>query len=195
MRRTDVDELNLRARTHMHAAGFLAGPSLTVPVGPYAERSFAAGDMVIARRNDYTRGLINGQRGVVTAVDPDAGTLTVHLGGTTATVPAAYLAGGGLDHGYALTVHQSQGMTCEQAMLLGSDALYREPATSDCPAAASATTCTWSTGTLTTIPAGRTATPRGAPSPRLRTRSPPYARRSRAAEPKPSPSAAEVSLS
>ena len=30
------------------------------------------------------------------------------------------------DYGYALTVHQSQGMTCERALLLGSDALYRE---------------------------------------------------------------------
>jgi conjugative relaxase-like TrwC/TraI family protein len=126
VRRTDVDELNLRARAHMIAADRLTGPVLTVPVSPYAERSFAAGDLVIARRNDYARGLINGQRGTVTAVDPEAGTLTVQLGGSTATVPAAYLARGGLDHGYALTVHQSQGMTCEQAMLLGSDALYRE---------------------------------------------------------------------
>ena len=97
-----------------------------MPVSPYADRSFAAGDLVIARRNDYSRGLINGQRGTVIAVDPDAGTLTVQLGGTTTTVPAGYLASGGLDHGYALTVHQSQGMTCEQALLLGSDALYRE---------------------------------------------------------------------
>jgi conjugative relaxase-like TrwC/TraI family protein len=126
VRRTDVDELNLRARTHMHAAGFLTGPSLTVPVGPYTDRTFTAGDLVIARRNDYREGLINGQRGVVTAVHPDTGSLTVQLGGSTSTVPATYLASGGLDHGYALTVHQSQGMTCEQAMLLGSDALYRE---------------------------------------------------------------------
>jgi ATP-dependent exoDNAse (exonuclease V) alpha subunit len=126
VRRTDVDELNLRARAHMNAAGHLTGPVLTVAVSPYADRSFAAGDLVIARRNDYTRGLINGQRGTVTAVHPEAETLTVQLAGTTTIVPAAYLAGGGLDHGYALTVHQSQGMTCEQAMLLGSDALYRE---------------------------------------------------------------------
>jgi conjugative relaxase-like TrwC/TraI family protein len=126
VRRTDVDELNLRARTHMHAAGFLTGPSLTVTVGPYTDRTFTAGDLVIARRNDYREGLINGQRGVVTVVHPDTGSLTVQLGGSTATVPATYLASGGLDHGYALTVHQSQGMTCEQAMLLGSDALYRE---------------------------------------------------------------------
>ena len=126
VRRTDVDELNLRARAHMNASGHLTGPVLTVPVSPYADRSFAAGDLVVARRNDYARGLINGQGDVVTAVHPDAGTLSVQLGRGTTIVPAAYLASGGLDHGYALTVHQSQGMTCERAMLLGSDALYRE---------------------------------------------------------------------
>jgi conjugative relaxase-like TrwC/TraI family protein len=126
VRRTDVDELNQRARAHMNAAGRLSGPTLTVPVSAYADRSFAAGDLVIARRNDYSRGLINGQRGTVTAVDADNSTLTLQLGGRSTTVPAGYLTAGGLDHGYALTVHQSQGMTCEQALLLGSDALYRE---------------------------------------------------------------------
>jgi ATP-dependent exoDNAse (exonuclease V) alpha subunit len=126
VRRTDVDELNLRARAHMNASGLLTGPVLTVAVSAYADRSFADGDLVIARRNDYARGLINGQRGIVTAVDPDANALIVQFGSTTATVPVGYIAGGGLDHGYALTVHQSQGMTCERAMLLGSDALYRE---------------------------------------------------------------------
>ncbi len=110
----------------MHASGRLTGPTLTVAVSLYADRSFAAGDLVIARRNDYSRGLINGQRGVVTAVDLDTGFLAVRFDGSTTTVSGGYLADGGLDHGYALTVHQSQGMTCEQAMLLGSDALYRE---------------------------------------------------------------------
>lgn len=108
VRRTDVDELNLRARAHMAAAGRLTGQVLTVAVSAYADRAFAAGDLVISRRNDYSRGLINGQRGAVTAVDTAAGTLTVQLRETTTTVPAAYLASGGLDHGYALTVHQSR---------------------------------------------------------------------------------------
>ena len=53
VRRTDVDELNLRARARMIAAGRVTGPDLTVAVSPYADRSFAAGDLVIARRNDY----------------------------------------------------------------------------------------------------------------------------------------------
>ncbi len=126
VRRTDVDELNLRARTHMHTAGFLTGPSPTVPVGPYTDRAFTAGDLVIARRNDYRNGLINGQRGTVTAVDPDQGTLTVRIAGHDLSLGAGYLHDGGLDHGYALTVHQAQGLTCQRAMLLGSDALYRE---------------------------------------------------------------------
>jgi conjugative relaxase-like TrwC/TraI family protein len=126
VRRTDVDELNLRARIHMRAAGLLTGASLTVPVTLYAERTFTAGDLVIARRNDYRRGLINGQRGIVTAVEPDRGTLTVRIGGRELNVDACYLRNGGLDHGYAFTVHQAQGLTCERAMLLGSDALYRE---------------------------------------------------------------------
>ncbi len=56
VRRTDVDELNLRARAHMAASGRLTGPVLTVAVSPYADRSFAAGDLVIARRNDCSRG-------------------------------------------------------------------------------------------------------------------------------------------
>jgi conjugative relaxase-like TrwC/TraI family protein len=126
VRRTDVDELNLRARAHMTSAGRLTGPGVTVAVSPYADRTFSAGDLVIARRNDYRHGLINGERGVVTDVDTAAGMLTVQLAGRRATVPAEYLAGGGLDYGYALTVHQSQGMTCERALLLGSEALYRE---------------------------------------------------------------------
>jgi conjugative relaxase-like TrwC/TraI family protein len=126
VRRTDVDELNLRARTHMHTAGLLTGPSLTIPVGPYSDRTFTAGDLVIARRNDYRQGLINGQRGVVTAVDSEHGTLTVRIVGRDLSLGAGYLRDGGLDHGYALTVHQAQGLTCQQAMLLGSDALYRE---------------------------------------------------------------------
>ena len=146
-------------------------------VSAYADRAFAAGDLVISRRNNYSRGLINGQRGTVTAVDPAAGTLTVQLGKTTTTVPAAYLASGGLDHGYALTVHQSQGMTCDQAMLLGFDALYREAGYVGLPVAGSATTCTWSTGLSATIPPSRTATRRSAPRRRSRTPSPPYARR------------------
>ena len=95
-------------------------------MSPYAERSFAAGDLVVARRNDYAHGLVNGGRGIVTAVDAVREELAVRFGQRQARVPTAYLRDGGLDHGYALTIHQAQGLTCDQALLLGSDVLYRE---------------------------------------------------------------------
>ena len=37
-----------------------------------------------------------------------------------------FLAAGGLDHGYAITIHQAQGLTTDTALLLGGDHLYRE---------------------------------------------------------------------
>lgn len=36
------------------------------------------------------------------------------------------LSTGGLDHGYALTVHQAQGLTVDRALLMYSACLYRE---------------------------------------------------------------------
>jgi AAA domain/Transposase len=103
LRRADVHELNLRARALLDANGGLTGPEIVVPVGDYGLRSFAAGDAVIARRNRYPLGLINGARGVVTTVRPIDGTLVVRFTGGEVVVPLDYLEGGGLDHGYALT--------------------------------------------------------------------------------------------
>jgi conjugative relaxase-like TrwC/TraI family protein len=127
IRRADVAELNLRARLAMRAAGLLGPTEVVAAAGPYAERRFATGDLVMARRNDYRLGLINGSRGAVTAVDPAAGTVTVRFGtDPPLTLPRDYLDTGGLDHGYALTVHQAQGLTATQAFVTAGDELYRE---------------------------------------------------------------------
>jgi conjugative relaxase-like TrwC/TraI family protein len=127
IRRADVAELNLRARLNMRSAGLLGTVEIAVAAGPYAERCFATGDLVIARRNDYYLGLINGARGTVTGVDASAGTVTVQFThGPPLTLPRDYLDTGGLDHGYALTVHQAQGLTAGQAFVTAGDELYRE---------------------------------------------------------------------
>jgi ATP-dependent exoDNAse (exonuclease V) alpha subunit len=97
-----------------------------VPVGDYGLRSFAPGDAVIARRNHYPLGLINGARGTVTAVGPEAGTLVACFIGGDVVVPREYLEDGGLDHGYALTVHQAQGITANRAFVIAGDEVYRE---------------------------------------------------------------------
>ena len=41
-------------------------------------------------------------------------------------LPADYLAAGHITHGYAMTVHKAQGLTCDRAFTLGTDNLYRE---------------------------------------------------------------------
>lgn len=42
------------------------------------------------------------------------------------SAPTKYLDAGHLAHGYATTAHKAQGLTCDRALLLGNDALYRE---------------------------------------------------------------------
>lgn len=118
----DVEDLNARARTRMLADGHLAGDELTA-----GERVFQVGDRVLALRNDRRRGLTNGSLGSIETIDHEDGSIEVRLdGGDLATATDKYLAAGHLAHGYATTAHKAQGLTCDRALLLGNDSLYRE---------------------------------------------------------------------
>jgi conjugative relaxase-like TrwC/TraI family protein len=119
-RRTDVRDLNDRARRRMRAAGRL-GPDESSAGG----RSFAVGDRVVMTRNDPRQGLVNGQRGEVIAIDGTG--LAVHFaGGGTRHIASGYAEAGHLEYGYAITAHRAQGATVDRAFVLGSDELYRE---------------------------------------------------------------------
>jgi Ti-type conjugative transfer relaxase TraA len=121
-RRVDVAELNTRARELMQADGRLGSEELVA-----TDRSFACGDRVIAKHNARRLSVSNGERGYVVAIDPDRHAVKVELdGGREVALDAAYLDGGHLDHGYALTAHAAQGATVDSAFVLGSDDLYRE---------------------------------------------------------------------
>jgi len=131
-RRADVFELNLRARAFMRAAGRLGPEELRVDA-----RAFAVGDRVVARRNDPTvasaridgrRGVLNGDRGAVEAVDGERQAVTVALdGGGRVELGAAYMAQTardvGLDWSYAVTGHGVQGATLglTQALVTGEE--------------------------------------------------------------------------
>jgi hypothetical protein len=122
-RRSDVDDLNERARRRLAAAGRLTGPAVTDANG----RDFQTGDHIMALRNDRRLRVINGSRGTVTAVDSDQRSVTVRLTDHRQVIlPAGYLDAGHLTHGYAITGHKAQGLTTDQAWVLGSDNLYRE---------------------------------------------------------------------
>lgn len=120
LRRDDVDDLNDRARQSLRRAGRLGAEVLSVD-----DVSFAVGDRILAHRNRYDLGLVNGDTGVVAGVRDRR--LVVDLdSGRQVEVPKDYLESGHLGHGYARTVHKAQGMTCDEALLLGSESLFAE---------------------------------------------------------------------
>ena len=117
--RGDVADLNTRAHAALEASGRL---------GPLAaqidDRRFCVGDQVLALRNRYDLGILNGDIAEVTGADGDH----LHVraaGGRQVRLPLDYVADH-LAHGYARTVHKTQGLTCDVALLLGDDTLYAE---------------------------------------------------------------------
>jgi ATP-dependent exoDNAse (exonuclease V) alpha subunit len=62
-RRSDVRDLNARARDRMRAAGRLGPDQLHA-----GARAFAVGDRVVTTRNDRRHDLINGERGEIVVI-------------------------------------------------------------------------------------------------------------------------------
>ena len=71
------------------------------------ERTFRKRDKVMQLRNDYDRGVFNGDIGVVDGVDPEAATMRVDFDGRIVPYERAEL--DQLVHAYAVSVHKSQG--------------------------------------------------------------------------------------
>ncbi len=128
LRRDDVDELNVRARTLLVATGTIDDThALHVAQRPGGERRFSVGERVVCLRNDRRIGVHNALVGTVTALDHDTGSLTLtSTSGTEHHIPAGYLADGHLDYGYAITIHKAQGATVDRVLVLGDDRLYRQ---------------------------------------------------------------------
>ena len=120
-RRTDVADLNARARRELRHAGVLGEDEIEV-----GRSAFSVGDSVMALRNDSFLGVINGTRGVVSEVDVERREVTVDTGRTSVKLPAAYLDEGNLQHAYAITGHKAQGMTTNRCFVLADETLYRE---------------------------------------------------------------------
>jgi len=121
-RRSDVADLNRRARERMRADRRLGDQELTV-----GDRAFAEGDRVLARRNDHQLAITNGTRGRITSIDLERRSLVVQPdAGEPTKLDAQYLDAGHLDHAYATTAHALQGASIDHAFVLGSEDLYRE---------------------------------------------------------------------
>jgi conjugative relaxase-like TrwC/TraI family protein len=121
-RRAAVADLNERARELRLANGELGSEVFAMD-----DRCFAIGDEVLANRNDYSRGLMNNDRGVLVGAADEA--LIVQLAdGREVEVRFSYVEEGHLSHGYATTVHKGQGVTCDTVLVLGDDSFTNETA-------------------------------------------------------------------
>ena len=118
--RADVRDLNEAIRRARAAAGEL-GEAAAFQTGQ-GKREFAAGDRIVFLKNDRELGVKNGTLGRVE--EAAAGRLGVVLdNGERRTVEAhAYAA---VDHGYAVTIHKSQGATVDRAFVLASGGMDR----------------------------------------------------------------------
>ena len=122
LRRSDVADLNHRARAAMLTAGRLTGPALHA-----GEHELRAGDRIVCLRNAAKLGLVNGTRATITRIDPATRTIeAVNDRGVQLSLPAGYLDAGYVTHGYAITGHKAQGLTCDHTYTLGTETLYRE---------------------------------------------------------------------
>jgi conjugative relaxase-like TrwC/TraI family protein len=114
-RRANVAELNRRGRQRCAEAGRLTGPELEAPGG----RRFAAGDRIVTLAPGAGGQLVTSERGRVIEVDQVGGGLVARMDdGRVQQFGPEDTAADRLDHGYAVTVHRSQGATVDVAHVL-----------------------------------------------------------------------------
>ncbi|MFN2506206.1 MAG: MobF family relaxase [Acidimicrobiales bacterium] len=115
-RRADVAELNHRARDAWREQGRLHGPELVAPGGAV----YAAGDRVVTLAPGAGGKVVTSETGIVVTVDPKAKTLTMRTddGHELHILKEKEIGADRLAHGYAVTVHRSQGATVERAHAL-----------------------------------------------------------------------------
>jgi conjugative relaxase-like TrwC/TraI family protein len=122
-RRAEVDRLNSACQELLAARGRLGQARLQVE-----DRELAVGDRVVCGHNAIGQlGVANGSRGVVTALDPRARSLTIRLDGKDGrevSLPRSYLDGRRqgernrrVDLAYATTGHRAQGLTRGRALV------------------------------------------------------------------------------
>jgi hypothetical protein len=122
-RRAEVDRLNTACQELLAARGRLGAERLRVE-----DRQLAVGDRCVCGHNAIAElGVANGSRGAITALDPQARTLTLRLDGDDSReviLPRSYLDGRSrsernrrVDLAYATTGHRAQGLTRGRALV------------------------------------------------------------------------------
>ena len=109
----EVRALNRAVRERLRASGAL-GEDIAMQV-ERGERSFAEGDRVMFLRNDRDLGVKNGSLGTLQSVSAQRMAVLLDDGRSIAFDTKNYAH---IDHGYAATIHKSQGVTLDRAYVL-----------------------------------------------------------------------------
>ncbi|WP_099868014.1 Ti-type conjugative transfer relaxase TraA [Pararhizobium haloflavum] len=119
--RKDVAALNALAREGLKAKGVIEdGHEFRTANGV---RNFAAGDQIVFLQNEGSLGVMNGMIGRV--VEAERGKVTVEVGEDRRRVEVEQHIYAQLDHGYATTIHKSQGVTIDKVKVLASSMFDR----------------------------------------------------------------------
>ena len=119
----EVRDLNLAARDRLRHAGEL-GADVRVSAERGA-REFAQGDRIMFLKNERGLGVKNGTLGQIERVSPDSMAVKLDDGRSVAFDLKDYAH---VDHGYAATIHKSQGVTVDQAHVLATPGMDRHSA-------------------------------------------------------------------
>ncbi len=121
--RRDVRMLNELARTKLIERGIIEqGFTFKTADGV---RSFAAGDQIVFLKNESSLGVKNGMLGKVMEAAPGRIVAVIGDGEHRAQVTVEQRFYNNVDHGYATTVHKSQGATVDRVKVLASLSLDR----------------------------------------------------------------------
>jgi ATP-dependent exoDNAse (exonuclease V), alpha subunit - helicase superfamily I member len=115
--------LNEAIRARLIKTGQLAqGTEIIVQPGnaPETKRCFAQGDKILFFKNNYRLGVMNGQNGMIKAVEGQK--ITVETAGKTLVIDAGEYRH--FDHGYVMTTHKAQGVT-EDRVIINMDSAQR----------------------------------------------------------------------
>ena len=116
----EVRDLNELARGKLREAGRL-GDDVTI-TAERGERQFATGDRIMFLRNDRDLGVKNGSLGQIEQVTPQRIAVTLDDGRSFEFDTKHYAH---VDHGYAATIHKSQGVTVDRTHALATPGLDR----------------------------------------------------------------------
>ena len=119
----EVRDLNLTARERLRQVGAL-GEDVTV-MAERGERQFAAGDRLMFLKNDRGLGVKNGMLGEIEQVSTTQMTVRLDAGRSVAFDLKDYAQ---VDHGYAATIHKSQGVTVDRTHVLATPGMDRHGA-------------------------------------------------------------------